>query len=51
MGEVPLYVDENERCTPSRGVERYERTLQGLLAFKDTHHPSEGPMLLGIDLP
>jgi len=25
--------------------------LQGLLEFKDTHHPQEGPMLLGIDRP
>ena len=28
-----------------------ERKVQGLLEIKDTHRPSEGPMLLGIDLP
>ena len=26
-------------------------TLKGLLEFKDTHRPNEGPMLLRIDLP
>ena len=25
--------------------------FRGLIEIKDTHHPSEGPALLGIDLP
>ena len=42
MSEVPLYA----RVHKATAVE----ALQGLHEFKDTHHPWDGPMLLGLAL-
>jgi hypothetical protein len=44
MSEKPMY--HKSYLTPSVFVH-----VQGLLEFKDTHRPWEGPMHLAIDLP